>query len=929
VPVKYFNFVKIFYSGIKVVPRIDSFRPFKNRKEFFVFKLKEENKMKNTNNEIPSVYNPKIVEEKWYKFWLEKDYFKAKNNFDKKINYSIVIPPPNVTGSLHIGHALNNTLQDILIRWKKMEGYNTLWLPGTDHAGIATQNVVEKEIAKEGKSRHDLGREKFLERVWEWKEKYGNNIINQLKRLGFSCDWSRLRFTLDEGLSKAVKKVFVQLYKEGLIYRENYVINWCPRCQTALADIEVESVEEETNIYYIDYPLKDSEEVITVATVRPETMLGDTAVAVHPDDEKYKKIIGKTAILPLMDRELPIIADSYVDPEFGTGAVKITPAHDLNDFELGKRHRLQVINLLNNDGTMNEQAGKFKGLTVAECREKVLNSLKEKGYLNKIENYKHSMGHCYRCGTIIEPYLSKQWFVKIKELAQPAISKVEEGKIEFIPSHWTKVYYEWMRNIKDWCISRQLWWGHRIPAWYCQDCSEVMVELEPPKFCKRCNSHNLIQDPDVLDTWFSSALWPFSTLGWPEETVDLKCFYPTSVLVTSFDIIFFWVARMIMMGLKFRGDIPFKQVYINPLVTDAEGKKMSKSKGNVIDPLTMIDEYGSDTLRITLASLTLQGNYISLSEERIRGFRNFSNKIWNVSRFSIMNLVDFDIDKINKDSLKMTLADNWIISRLNETINKSTIYLEEYKFGDAAKTIYEFIWNEFCDWYVEFIKPRLYQEDDKIQRQTAQYILWFVLENTLRLLHPFMPFITEEIWQKLPHQGDSIMISPWPLYKEEYLDKDADKKMSKIMNIIKTIRNIKSDMDIPYSTKIDLYLNITEKDKIELIKENIYYIKAMLKTNLLEVGTNIKKPAHSATGVLEGVEIFIPLKDIINITEEISRLEKKLNKIKIKLNTIFKKINNEDFLSKAPEEVIKKERNKADDLRDISQKLESNLKALR
>jgi len=912
-----------------VVPRIDSFRPFKDRKEFFVFKLKEENKMKNTNNEILSVYNPKIVEEKWYKFWLEKDYFKAKNILDKKNNYSIAIPPPNITGSLHLGHALNNTLQDILIRWKKMEGYNTLWLPGTDHAGIATQNVVEKEIAKEGKSRYDLGREKFLERVWEWKEKYGNNIINQLKRLGFSCDWSRLRFTLDEGLSKAVKKVFVQLYKEGLIYRENYVINWCPRCQTALADIEVESVEEETNIYYIDYPLKDSEEVITVATVRPETMLGDTAVAVHPDDERYKKFIGKTAILPLIDRELPIIADSYVDPEFGTGAVKITPAHDLNDFELGKRHRLQVINLLNNDGTMNEQAGKFKGLTVAECREKVLNSLREKGYLNKIENYKHSMGHCYRCGTIIEPYLSKQWFVKIKELAQPAISAVEEGKIEFIPSHWTKVYYEWMRNIKDWCISRQLWWGHRIPAWYCQDCSEVMVELEAPKFCKRCNSHNLIQDPDVLDTWFSSALWPFSTLGWPEETDDLKCFYPTSVLVTGFDIIFFWVARMIMMGLKFRGDMPFKQVYINPLIRDVEGKKMSKSKGNVIDPLTVIDEYGSDTLRITLASLTIQGNYICLSEERIKGFRNFSNKIWNVSRFSIMNLVDFDINKLNKDNLKMTLADNWIISRLNEAIKKSTDYLNEYKFGEAAKTIYEFIWSEFCDWYVEFIKPKLYQKDDKIQRQTAQYILWFVLENTLRLLHPFMPFITEEVWQKIPHQGDSIMISPWPLYKEEYQDKDADKKMSKIMNIIKTIRNIKSDMDIPYSTKIDLYLNITEKDKIELIRENINYIKAMLKTNLLEIGTDIKKPAYSATGVLEGVEIFIPLKDIINIPEEIARLEKRLNRIKDKLNTIFKKINNEDFLSKAPEEVIKKERNKADDLRDISQKLESNLKALR
>ena len=882
-----------------------------------------------SNSDIPSVYNPKVVEEKWYRFWLEKDYFKAKNQFNKEKNYSIVIPPPNVTGSLHIGHALNNTLQDILIRWKKMQGYNTLWLPGTDHAGIATQNVVEREIAKDGKNRYDLGREEFLERVWQWKEKYGNNIINQLKRLGFSCDWSRLRFTLDEGLSKAVRRVFVQLYREGLIYRENYVINWCPRCQTALADIEVDSVEENSSLYYIDYPIKDSEEVISVATVRPETMLGDTAVAVHPDDKRYKKYIGKTAILPLVGRELPIIADNYVDPEFGTGAVKITPAHDLNDFELGKRHKLQIINLLNDDGTMNEQAGEYKSLSVLECREKVIKELKEKGYLKKIEDYQHSIGHCYRCGTIIEPYLSKQWFVKMKELALPAISAVEEGKIEFIPSRWDKVYYEWMRNIKDWCISRQLWWGHRIPVWYCQDCLELNVEENKPSFCKKCGSHNLVQDPDVLDTWFSSALWPFSTLGWPEETDDLKCFYPTSVLVTGFDIIFFWVARMIMMGLKFCGEVPFKKVYINPLIRDAEGKKMSKSKGNVIDPLTIVEEYGSDALRFTLASLTIQGNYICLSEERIKGFRNFTNKIWNVSRFSMMNLKDFSIDKIEKDKLRMTLSDKWIISRLNRAIKKTNDYLNEFKFGEAAKNIYEFSWNEFCDWYIEFIKSRLYQEEDKISKETAQYILWVTLENTLKLLHPFMPFITEEIWQKIPHKGESIIISSWPQYNIESVDKDAEEKMSKIMDIIRTIRNIKSDMNIPYSKKIDLYLNIAQDNNLlKLIKDNTYYIESLVKIESLNIGTNITKPPYSATGILEGIEIFIPLKDIINIPEEITRLEKKLFKVKKELDVVCRKLNNQDFLSKAPVEVIEKEEVKADELKDIKERLENHLKTL-
>ena len=884
--------------------------------------------MKKTNdNEIPSVYNPQAIEKKWYEFWVKKDYFKAKLSFDKEKNYSIVMPPPNVTGSLHIGHALNNTLQDILIRWKRMEGYNALWLPGTDHAGIATQNVVEREIAKEGKSRYDLGREKFLERVWQWKEKYGNNIINQLQRLGFSCDWSRLRFTLDEGLSKAVRRVFVQLYREGLIYQANYVINWCPRCQTALADLEVDLVEEESNLYYINYPLKDSGETISIATVRPETMLGDTAVAVHPDDPRYKKFVGKIAILPLVGRELPIIEDDYVDPEFGTGAVKITPAHDLNDFELGKRHNLPVINLLNDDGTMNEQAGKFKGLSVRECRNQVIKELKEKGYLKKVEDYRHSLGHCYRCGTIIEPYLSKQWFVKMKDLALPAISAVEEGKIEFIPSRWEKVYYEWMKNIKDWCISRQLWWGHRIPVWYCQDCSALNVEEETPSSCQKCGGHNLVQDADVLDTWFSSALWPFSTLGWPEESDDLKCFYPTSVLVTGFDIIFFWVARMIMMGLKFGGDVPFRKVYINPLVRDEEGKKMSKSKGNVIDPLVIAEEYGADALRMTLASLTIQGNYICLSEERIKGFRNFTNKIWNVSRFSMLNLKDFAPDKIEKKRLKVTLADKWIISRLNRTIKMISDYLSEFKFGEAAKTIYEFSWDEFCDWYIEFIKFRLYQEEDKLEKETAQYILWLTLQNTLKLLHPFMPFITEEVWQRLPHKEESIMISSWPQYYEEYIDEGAEEKMNKIMDIIRTIRNIKADMNIPYSKKISLFLKVSHNNDLsKLIKENSNYIESLVKIERLNIGTDLEKPPYSVTGILEGIEIFIPLKDIINIEEEITRLEKRLQNEKKQLDLVIKKLNNPDFLTKAPAEVIEKEREKAKGLTDVVERLESHLK---
>ncbi|MEA1939485.1 MAG: valine--tRNA ligase [Candidatus Caldatribacteriota bacterium] len=887
--------------------------------------------MKTKDMEMSTVYNPKEVEENWYKYWLEKGYFQPKNNSDKKNHYSIVIPPPNVTGSLHIGHALNNTLQDILIRWKRMEGYNTLWLPGTDHAGIATQNVVERELAKNGKSKEDLGREKFVEKVWQWKTKYGDNIIEQLKKLGFSCDWSRLRFTFDEGLSKAVRKVFVRLYKEGLIYRENYVVNWCPRCQTAIADIEVESREENANLYYVEYHIKDSKDIITVATTRPETMLGDTAVAVNPNDKRYKKYIGKIAILPVVGRELPIVADDYVDVEFGTGAVKITPAHDINDFELGKRHKLEEINILNDNGTMNEKAGKYKNLKVLECRKKLLNELKEKKHLVKIEDYTHSVGHCYRCDTVIEPLLSRQWFVKIKKLAEPAIKIVEDEKIKFTPSRWTKVYYEWMRNIKDWCISRQLWWGHRIPVWYCQDCSEIIVEEEDPKVCTKCGSKNIIQDPDVLDTWFSSALWPFSTLGWPKKTDDLNCFYPTSALVTGFDIIFFWVARMIMMGLKFGGNIPFKDIVINPLVKDAEGKKMSKSKGNAIDPLTVVDKYGADTLRVTLASLTIQGDYICLSEERIKSFRNFTNKIWNASRFSINNLKDFDINKIEIEKLEMSLADKWIFSRLNRIIESSTEYLNENKFGDASKILYEFVWNEFCDWYIEFIKPRLYQDEDIKDKQTAQYVLWTTLESILRLLHPFMPFITEEIWQKLssPHKVESIMIAPWPEYKGKYVDNKIEENMIELMNIIKAIRNIKADMNISYGKEIDLYINIADNNKLKLVEKNIYYFKTMIRTKSIIIGKDIEKPENSATGVLEDIEIFIPLKGVINIKEEIERLEKRLKKTKRELNVAYKKINNKDFLSKAPTDIINKEKTKVDELIGIKEKLENNLKNLR
>ena len=885
---------------------------------------------KQQQSQLQSVYNPKIVEDHWYQFWLENDLFTATENKDKRNNYSIVMPPPNITGSLHIGHALNNTLQDIIIRWKRMQGDNVLWLPGTDHAGIATQNVVEREIAKEGKTRHDLGREEFTKRAWQWREKYGSNILNQLKKMGCSCDWSRLRFTLDEGLSKAVRKVFVTLYQEGLIYRSNYVINWCPRCKTALADIEVEQREENAKLYYVIYPLKESvEETIIVATTRPETMLGDTAIAVNPKDKRYEKYIGKIALLPLVGRELPIVADDYVDPEFGTGAVKITPAHDLNDFELGQRHQLAEINILNDDGTTNQNAGEYMNMTVLECREKVLEDLKDKGYLKKVENYKHSIGHCYRCDTVIEPYLSKQWFVKIKDLAKPAIDAVESNETSFIPKRWSKVYFEWMYNIRDWCISRQLWWGHRIPVWYCKDCGEMMVRMEDPSECSNCHSKNIVQDKDVLDTWFSSALWPFSTLGWPEKTPDLKNFYPTSLLVTGFDIIFFWVARMMMMGIKFRGDIPFEKVFINPLIKDIEGKKMSKSKGNVIDPLLMIDQYGADALRMTLAALTIQANYIRLSKDKIETFRNFTNKIWNVSRFSLTHLEEFNPKEVKEENLQFSLFDEWILNQLNQTIKKVSDSLQNFKFSDAAMAIYEFTWNYFCDWYVELIKETLYRKDSSPEKETAQYVLWFVLDNILRLLHPFMPFITEEIWQKIPHQELSISISSWPEYKKEKAKKNLEEKVSTIQEVIKAIRNIKAEMNIPLTKGIDVFIKVVDSSKGKLIKEHLSFIKNLAYVQSFEVSESTQKPDCAATGVLEDIEIFVPLKGVIDLDAEVHRLEKKLQKIEKDMIIINKKLNNADFIQKAPDKIIKKEKEKIKELTDIRDRIQNNLKALK
>ncbi len=874
--------------------------------------------------ELPKAYEPKDVEEKWYKFWLERGFFHADPSSGKR-PFCIVIPPPNVTGSLHMGHALNNTLQDILIRWRRMQGYEALWVPGTDHAGIATQHMVEKELAKDNLTREQIGREEFLKRVWEWKEKYGRVIIEQLKRLGASCDWDRERFTMDEGLKEAVKEVFVRLYEEGLIYRENYIINWCPRCKTALSDLEVERKEEEGRLYYLRYPLEGGGEIV-VATTRPETMLGDTAVAVNPEDERYKDVVGRWAILPVLGRRIPVIADSYVDPQFGTGALKITPAHDVNDFEIAKRHGLPFVKVMDERGIMTEEAGPYKGLDRFECRRKILEDFKKDGTLIKEEPYTLILGRCYRCQTVVEPFLSLQWFVKTKPLAEPAILAVKEKRTRIIPEQWEKVYFEWMESIRDWCISRQIWWGHRIPAWHCEDCGGITVDRKVPQRCKSCGSSNLKQDPDVLDTWFSSALWPFATLGWPQKTKELEVFYPTSVLVTGFDILFFWVARMMMMGLHFMEDVPFRDVYVHALVRDMEGQKMSKTRGNVIDPLEMIEKYGADSLRFALAILAAQGRDIKLSEERIESAKTFCNKLWNASRFCLLNLDEGVKGEIPE---RLTLPDKWILLKLNETIKEVTQALEEYRFNDAALAIYHFTWHNFCDWYIELSKVQLSQKDDLQLRKSTQKVLLFVLERILKLLHPFMPFITEEIWQKIPHEGESIMVSAWPEELDLEEDLETRKRMERLMGVITAIRNIRGEMGVPPSRRIKTILRSEDPQVLKELQEETGYIKSLALLRELDFLEGGEAPKASSTAITYGVEVYVPLSELVLEPEkELQRLKKELKKVGDDIAFLSRKLQDPSFLQRAPKEVIQKEKEKLEERLNVKEKLQMRLNAV-
>jgi valyl-tRNA synthetase len=864
------------------------------------------------------------VEDKWYQYWLEGEYFRPQIDPEQE-PFTIVIPPPNVTGALHMGHALDNTIQDVLIRWKRMTGVPTLWLPGTDHAGIATQAKVVESLAQEGLTPQDLGREKFLERTWQWKEQYGGRIIEQLKRLGASCDWSRERFTMDEGCSRAVREVFVSLYEKCLIYRGNYIINWCPQCGTAISDIEVEHEETEGKLWHFRYPLVDGDGYVTVATTRPETILGDTAVAVHPEDERYRDLVGKKLVLPGVGRQIPIVADPYVDPEFGSGAVKVTPAHDPNDFLIGLRHGLEQVVVMAPDGTMNENAGKYQGMDRLECREALVADFDREGYLVKVEDHLHAVGHCSRCDTTIEPLLSKQWFVRMKPLAEPALEAVRQGQIRFVPERFTKIYCDWLENIRDWCISRQLWWGHRIPVWYCQDCDEIIASREDLNQCPHCGGE-VEQDPDVLDTWFSSALWPFSTLGWPDDTEDLNYFYPTSVLVTGRDIIFFWVARMIFMGLEFMQEEPFREVLIHGLVLDSQGRKMSKSLGNGIDPLEVIEEYGADTLRFMLMTSTTPGNDMRFYWERVENCRNFANKIWNASRFALMNLTDFQPEGIEEDQLAYSMADRWILSRLNRTIARVTEELEEYQLGEAATTLYEFIWGEFCDWYIEMIKPRLYAKEDGEGRRTSQYVLWKVLETTLRLLHPFMPFITEEIWQHLPHGGPSICVAPWPEAGDT--DPAVEEEMERIMAVIRGVRNIRAEMNIPPGKKVPVAIQAPAGLQSQL-EAGIPYI-----TQLAGVGTVTmqepvtEKPRQAAAAMVGGVEVYVPLEGLIDIDKEIARLRKEEQNLVKEVERVTKKLQNENFLAKAPAEVVAKEREKEKEYREKLAKVRERIALL-
>lgn len=869
--------------------------------------------------EMEKKYNPSEFEKQIYDEWEKEGYFKAKVDPDK-LPFTIVIPPPNITGQLHMGHALDETLQDTLIRFKRMQGYSALWLPGTDHASIATEVKIVEQMAKEGLTKNDVGRDGFLKRAWAWKEKFGGRIIEQLKLLGSSCDWSRLAFTMDEKCSAAVKEVFVNLYDKGLIYRGDRIINWCPECKTALSDAEVEYVEEDSNLWYIKYPVKGSDEYVTVATSRPETMFGDTAVAVNPKDKKYKSLKGKTLILPLVNKEIPIVFDDYVELEFGTGAVKITPAHDPNDFEVGIRHNLEIIRVINDDGTMNEYAGKYNGIKALDCRKLVVEELDKAGLLVKTEPLHHNVGHCYRCRHTVEPIVSKQWFVKMEPLAKPAIDVVRKKSVRFIPDRFSKVYFNWMENVRDWCISRQLWWGHRIPAYYCQDCGEMVISKEDVTVCPKCGGTNIKQDEDVLDTWFSSALWPFSTLGYPEQTEDLKYFYPTDVLVTGYDIIFFWVARMIFSGLEHMKRIPFKDVLIHGLVRDSQGRKMSKSLGNGIDPTEIISEYGADTLRFSLINGVAAGSDMRFSDEKIEGARNFMNKIWNASRFVLMNAENKDVHDIKK--CKLTSADKWIITKLNKTVKEVTLNMEKYEMGVALAVLYDFVWSDFCDWYIELTKPVLYGEDDKKSSDTVS-VLVYVLEKTVKLLHPFVPFITEKIYKNIPFAKGSIMVSDFPRYNTKLNYFSAFKEIESVKEVIKLVRNVKAKAGAAPSKRVTLY---AIAENVKPLKSGSIYIEKLAGVSEIKFISDKNELTEKVVSqVTKDFELFIPLGELVDINSEIERLEKELANVENEIARAGGKLSNNGFLEKAPKALVDAEREKLNKFIDMRDKLKKQL----
>ena len=873
--------------------------------------------------ELEKVYDPKQVEDKTYRFWLEKRYFHAEPN-PKKKPYTIVIPPPNITGQLHLGHALDCTLQDSIIRFKRMQGYEALWLPGTDHASIATEAKIVEAMRKEGVTKDDLGREGFLERAWEWKKTYGGKIVEQLKKMGSSCDWERERFTLDEGCSEAVKEVFIRLYEKGLIYRGERIINWCPHCLTSISDAEVEYEEHDGHFWHIRYPLSDGSGYLEIATTRPETLLGDTALAVHPDDERYQALVGKTVILPLVGREIPIVADSYVEMDFGTGVVKITPAHDPNDFEVGLRHNLPVINVMNDDATINENGGKYRGMGRYECRKQIVADLEAEGFLVKVEDHKHNVGSCYRCSTTVEPRVSKQWFVKMEPLAGPAIEAVRSGETKFVPDRFSKIYYHWMENIKDWCISRQLWWGHRIPAWYCQDCGEVIVAKEEPHTCPKCGSKNLQQDPDTLDTWFSSALWPFSTLGWPNQTEELKYFYPTSTLVTGYDIIFFWAARMIFSGVENMGKSPFETVFIHGIVRDAQGRKMSKSLGNGIDPLKVIDEYGADALRFTLATGNSPGNDMRFVEEKVKASRNFANKIWNATRFILMNLSD-EIDKPELPQ-RLQTEDKWILSKLNTLIKEVTENLERFELGIAVQKLYDFIWDVLCDWYIELTKSRIQAGGESAK--SAQQVLIYVMNQCLKLLHPIMPFITEEIWQAIPNDCESIMVAPWPQYREDLCFQQEEEDFEKVMSAIKAIRNRRAEMNVPPSKKARVFVKTLNTGVFESGAMFIERLASASEVKVSGVAPQQGEDFSDAVQVItDSARIFIPLDELVDKEKELARLEKERKTCEKDIAMVEQKLSSQGFIEKAPQNVVEAERAKLEKHKERMEKIVESIAA--